>query len=266
MMEFPRDHYNHSELKAEWWYFAATGELKGIGPANCHISFFRKFSRKLKKDIFFGHFGLDVNGKFFFKEKRSGHAKAANGILQVFIDDWDFHRVGDRYVTMLDKGTSFVHIAEKKSVIHEPGYYSITRTRVQGSIEGEFFKGQGWFDHEFHDTSSMDLLLMKYLWFGIQLRQEIEIMLYIKPSYPASSSGSIIFPYGGAQRIEAGDCCIRSEDDNGWILELPKYGMRLELHKRSENKITGALGPDYTEGTVDVINQGKIGQGFFEIS
>lgn len=264
-MEFPKNHYNHPDLKTEWWYFAGRGELDRIA-TNYHLCFFRKFSSKLRKHIYFAHFGLNVNGEFKFKQKTSDHANSDNAILQVFVDNWDLHRAGrDHYVTVLDEGTSLVHIARKKPAIHTPGYYSITDMDVRGTIDGEIFRGKGWFDHEFKDSSALDLLQSKYYWFALQLDKGIEIMLYVMPKAPATSLGTITFPGGETRRIIPGDYCLK-DGPNLWTLELPVYGITVDLHKKADFQIIGNLGADYTEGTFDIVTRGKIGQGFFEIT
>jgi len=264
---FARDHYNHRDLKTEWWYFAGIGAVEEVGWTNYHVSFFRKFSSHLKKDIYFGHFGLNMNGEFKFQEKRGDYADSSDSRLHFFIDDWYLSGFGDRYMTILDKGTSFVHLAKKRPIIHGPGYYSITDMDVKGRVEGKKFEGKGWFDHEFTNVSGIQLLTMKYIWLALQFAKGMEIMLYVMPQTPAKSFGSIIFPDGGTYRIFPGDYCLRNGSiDDPWILELPYYGISVFLKKKAESKITGFLGPNYTEGIFDIFSRGKIGQGFFEIT
>jgi len=263
-MEFPKDHYNHPDLTTEWWYFAGIGELDGK-PTNYHVSFFRKFSHHLKKDIYFAHFGLNVNGDYSFREKESDHAKSENSILQVFIDNWDLHRCNNRYVATLDKDIFLTHIAQKRPVEHKAGYYSISDMDVHGTIEGKIFKGRGWFDHEFFNSRSLQLLLSKYLWFALQLEKGLEIMVYIYPKTPANSLGTMIFPDGKTQTISPGEFCLK-EKPSGWILELPDYGMEMGLRRKDKLEAIGNLGPDYTEGIFDIVTRKKIGHGFFEIA
>lgn len=267
-MEFSKDHYNHSDFKAEWWYFAGIGKLKEIGPVNYHVSFFRKFSSLLKRDVYFAHFGLNMNGQFELKQKTGDHADSSDSALHFFIDNWYLCGGGNRFTVILDKGTSFTHIATKRPAVHSrPGYYSITDMHVQGSIKGEVFEGKGWFDHEFKDLSTIKLLMTKYYWFALQFDKGIEIMLTVTPEDPAKSFGTVIFPDGDIQKILAGDYCLRNgSNHDDWILELPGYGISVSLKKKAESKIMGHLGADYTEGIFDILSRGKVGQGFFEIT
>ena len=263
---FPQDHYNHPDLSTEWWYFAGIGLLEG-NPANYHVSFFRKYSSHLKREIYFGHFGLNINGAYGIEEKVSDYAGSSKSILQVFIDNWDLHRAEDRYIVVLDKGTSLSHIARKVPVGHRPGYYSISNMDVQGAIRGKVFKGKGWFDHEFFNARGIELLLGRYFWFALQLERNIEIMLYVNSDNPTRSTGTMIFPNGKSQTISPGDYCLHclSHTNSGWALELPDYGIKVIMEKSSELEINGYRGPDYTEGTIDLVTRKKIGHGFFEI-
>ena len=272
-MEFPKEHSNHPQYKTEWWYLAGIGELEDTGRTNYHISFFRKTSRSLKKDILFVHFGLNKNGKFEFKEKRAESAFDTTEIpFSGIIGDWngwELSRFMERYIVVFGrgKGTSFTHIANKKPVVNKNGHYSITNMTVQGAIEGKIFKGKGWFDHEFNDMSGADIAKLNYKWFALQLDIGIELMLYMFPTNPPRSIGRIVFPGRETQEILPGDYCLRDKRDGiGWILEIPKYGMILTMQKQSEAEIKPDLGVGYTEGTVDIISRGKVGQGFFEIA
>lgn len=266
-MQFPKDHYAHSDCKSEWWYFAGIGDLDGLGSINYHVSFFRKFSSTLKESICFAHFGVNKNGKFEFKQKTSDKDLFSESSLEIAVDGWNLNRWGKRMVTLLDEGTSLVHIPRKKPAVNRDGYYSITDLGINGSIGGEIFKGRGWFDHEFSNASTIESLMYDYKWFALQLDKGIEAMIHLFPKQSAKSSGTIVFPSGESKTILPGDYCLKPGATNfGWILELPDYGMEFSLEKQSEAKITHALGPDYIEGTFNVVSRKKIGQGFYEIT
>jgi len=136
---------------------------------------------------------------------------------------------------------------------------------VQGVIGGEKFTGRGWFDHEFFHLSFKQLLLMNYYWFALQIDSGIEIMLYIWPKEPTKALGTVVFPKGDTQPIVAGDYCV-APINTGWKLELPKYGIVVNLNKITEEKIHPHLGPSYTEGIFDIVSRGKIGHGYFEMT
>lgn len=263
---FPRDHRDHPDFSVEWWYLAGFGRDENFKPVNYHFALFRK------RNFYFAHFGLNVDGVFEFQERvfKDVHIENVNGLLQFYIEDWDFHIVevkGIRFVLRLGEGTSIVHIARKRPSIHDPSYYSVTSMDVQGTIGGKAFKAQGWFDHRFFNASTEELLSLKYIWLALQLDTGIEIMLEIRPNSPPESLGSINFPGDEIQKIRAGDYCLRhGESFQGWTLELPTYGMEFDLRKKTKQEVVGQWGPPYTEGTFEVFSRTKIGQGFFEIT
>lgn len=276
-MNFPQEHYNHPDSNTEWWYFAGMGELDGVGPLSYHVSFFRKFAGVLKKQIYFVHQGLNINGEFEFQEtknedvfNKNHHTYCDNHRLHFYIGNWDLEAFGDRYTTTvpgIDSSykTSFTHIARKRPAIHGPGYYSITDMDVSGAVKGDKFKGRGWFDHEFFDFSSLQLMLIKYKWFALQLDSGIEIMLYVWPKKPTKSFGTIVFPEGETQSIKPGEYCV-SPIESGWSFELPKYGMNFKLKENKMANINPELGPAYKEGTFDIVSRMKIGHGYFEMT
>src|SRR5258707_14971025 len=81
--EFPRDHFNHSDFRTEWWYY--TGNLKS---ADGHrfgfeVTFFRQGTARDSKlnspwdvrDLYVAHLALsDLDGAKFLHAERTNRA------------------------------------------------------------------------------------------------------------------------------------------------------------------------------------------------
>lgn len=113
VFHFPADHGAHPAFRTEWWY--VTGWLQGADgrPIGFQVTFFRVHplgwaadpSRFAPNQILFAHAALSdpAIGHLLHAERAAragfGLAGAKVGDADVRIDDWDFRRVGGRFVT-----------------------------------------------------------------------------------------------------------------------------------------------------------------------
>ncbi len=110
-IQFPRDEGSHPQFKTEWWYVTGWLEDASGAPLGFQLTFFRSRtgidddnpSRFALRQVLFGHLAISdpKRGSLLHHEKsaRSGFglAAAAEGSLDVYIDDWQLRREGDAY-------------------------------------------------------------------------------------------------------------------------------------------------------------------------
>ena len=223
-VSFPRDHGAHADAAIEWWYY--TGHLRDSARKEYgfELTFFRV------RDLALAHFAwTDVAGKKFRYEEKAhlvlpGIADAEAGRLSVSNENWSAVESGGTHrlrAAGKDWELSLTLTATTQPVLHGergisrkgPGeadyshYVSIPRLSATGTMRAgkasETLTGTAWFDHEW-GPGGMPAGVSGWDWFGIQLDDGSELMLYRMRAKDGSatqfSSGTWI-PKEGAPRF-----------------------------------------------------------------
>lgn len=325
--EFPRDHGSHPDYRTEWWYYTGHLRANNGRSFGFELTFFRRAvpPDKVKTQpsawtvnhLFLAHFAVtDISGRrFHFSEKLSreglGKAGAEQSGLRVWIDDWraeaEAGPTGSHTLVACDETHRLALKLQpaKLPVIHGPAgisrkgegvgqashYYSFTRLATAGSltIDGDEFEvtGTSWMDHEF-GSADLGAEQVGWDWFGIQLEDESEIMLYrmrLKDgTSDHASSGTAVSAEGRTQHLEVTDFQIESTTSwtsresgatypSRWRLVIPALDLTMELVPlldEQELRTSRSTQVTYWEGAVAVVgtkNGRSIkGQGYVELT
>ncbi|MGA1842861.1 MAG: lipocalin-like domain-containing protein [bacterium] len=277
---FPKDHYSHPDFQTEWWYY--TGHLNTEDGKNYgyELTFFRagiesqrkreSESKWVIKDIYSAHLAIsDENRKEFrfwekVNRKGPGLAGAEEDKLLVWNEGWRLEGSRDTQHLQAGKGAFGINLSltpTKPPAIHgkggviirapEPGhtshYYSLSRMDTEGyiRIEGKRIgvKGSSWMDHAFFSNQLIGNQ-EGWDWFGIQLDNNTELMLYQLRSKGGGinpvSSGTIVGPKGETQHITSSEFSIITLDiwqskksgtkyPSGWQISIPGRGIILKI-------------------------------------
>ena len=321
---FPRDHASHPDYRTEWWYY--TGHLKSSSGKEFgfQLTFFRSGLKDLTleknssawkaEDLYFAHFALSdlSRRKFYFWQKMDrtvlGRAGSRTDRYQVWVGDWSAQLTREAHILTAKAPGREMDLALrplKRPVLHgEQGlsrkgagggqatyYYSLTRLEAAGTLrlDQEVFPvdGEAWMDHEF-GSNQLAPDQMGWDWFGLQLEDGSEIMLYqirrrdggIDPF----SSGTRVLADGKSVPLPRSAFSIgvaghwRSPQSqalypSGWILLIPNEGIELEVtpdfpeQELDTGQTTGIV---YWEGSVQVRGKqrGKSiqGKGYVELT
>lgn len=183
-IELPRDEGSHPGFRTEWWYITGWLEDENDVPRGFQITFFRTRpgiheqnpSRFAPRQLLFAHAAVsDVERGRLAKAQRSaragfGLAYAAEGSLEVAIDDWHLRRRADGRMVARVAGEDFslalefeesqpllLHgqqgFSRKGPLPHLAShYYSLPQLRAAGRLVlGERayrVRGRAWMDHE----------------------------------------------------------------------------------------------------------------------
>jgi predicted secreted hydrolase len=305
---FPRDHGVHPEYKTEWWYYvghlkAASGESYGY-----QLTFFRVGLRQSPPPdsrphsawslhtVYFAHLALTDPARrtFAFRDRAGrdalGLSGAAAGPMQVWVDDWRAQLQGDDFhLTAHDRGLGLdlVLTPVKPPALHGEGgysrkssqanaasyYYSLTRLQTRGrlTVDGRVLPvtGESWMDHEFF-TGAMAPNLAGWDWFGLQLADGREVMLYLlrqkDGTVDPASAGSLIGPAGRVRHLTRADFTVKATGawtsphthtkyPAGWEITIPGAGYRLTLTPVLADQEIRAAAPaqvTYWEGEVKI--------------
>jgi predicted secreted hydrolase len=195
------------------------------------------------RDLLFAHFALTdlrPGGRFHFAEKIGrdalGMAGADSTRYHVWIDDWEARLDPDDSHALRafapEHGIELRLVPEKPPAVHgedgvsrkgpEPGqashYVSLTRLALTGQVRigGEALPvyGEAWMDHEF-TTGELPAGLVGWDWFGLQLDDGSELMLYrlrrADGTWAPESSGSWIGPDGAVVPLGAAAAAVTSD-------------------------------------------------------
>ncbi len=254
-------------------------------------------SRWLRNQIYAAHFAItDVrDGRFTYSERAVRGAldmgAAAGDRLAVRVDAWSLAGT-----PMRDPRFEKMHahaaanwgaldldlVSKKPPAVHGSGgvlrkgacdscashYYSYTRLPTRGALTygGTRFAvdGDSWMDHEFGTDELPDQV--GWLWFGIQLDDGRELMLYqFRPrdrGAPSARIGSLIERDGLVRPLAFSilpSGTWRSPHTGAvypalWRIGLPSLGLDLALSPalRDQELVASSGGISYWEGTVDV--------------
>jgi predicted secreted hydrolase len=161
---------------------------------------------------------------------------------------------------------------------HASHYFSLTRLTTIGLIDldGKAYQVEGtsWMDHEFF-SSSMAASETGWDWLSVQLEDGNELMLYrlrhADGAIDPYSSGTYIDATGKSLFLSSKDFAMTPAADSGgqwlspatkanyplhWHVSIPLLKMELDVTSPLKNQeLTGAFGPSYWEGAIDVRGQ-----------
>lgn len=303
-VKVPEDFYFKKDYRVQWWYF--TGHLfdKNGREFGYELTFFvvgvqqRNYkSRFGVNNIFISHFAItDIrNKKFYFSEGAEtgvfNFAGAKEDELNVWVGE-DILRgnINLIYIKASDnkKMLSLKLIPVKPLVLHgEKGYsrkseesplissiyFSYTNMKSEGEIQidDQIFKvtGKSWFDREIF-SRRLSENQEGWDWFGIQLNNEKEIMLYIlrnkKGSMDKFSSGTIVYPDGRFRHLLKNEFKVKALSyyksrktkaryPSKWEVSIPSEGLTLIITPFIEDQEVvayGTTGNYYWEGACKV--------------
>ncbi len=210
--QFPRDHFNHPDYRAEWWYY--TGNLKAEDGHRFgfELTFFRLAIARDKanpspwevQDLCVAHLVLsDIDGRHYYhmqRVNRTGPGLAGASLEQsrVWNGNWQatihhemqhLQAITEQFSLQLDLLTHkppVIHgkegVSQKSAGLgHASHYISFTRLLTTGAIElnGKTYQVSGisWMDHEFF-THELEPNQAGWDWVSLQLDDNTELMLY----------------------------------------------------------------------------------------
>ncbi len=299
VFRFPEDHGPHPDFRSEWWYF--TGNLEDFGyeltifrqatqsPADALIE---RTSKWASPSLMMGDLAVtDVKaGRFYRFEKlsRAALGLAGAGPAKTWVEDWSIELAGPgrfRLRAAAEQCALDLHLESQKApVLQGDGgysrkgddpeqssyYYSLTRLRSRGRINGQAVQGLSWMDREW-STRSLSPDLAGWDWFSLQLEDGCELMFYqLRDKQGAStrwSAGSWVDREGGVRHLSREDLKIEVTGQwtspvdgtvypSGWKLRVIPLHRELTLTPRLlDQELNGAV--RYWEGAVDVAQAGR---------
>jgi predicted secreted hydrolase len=318
-IEFPRDEGSHPEFRTEWWYVTGWLQTSSGDPLGFQITFFRSRpgideanpSRFAARQILFAHAALSdpKRGALLHTEKSAregfGLASAAQGRLDVHIDDWSMRSDGDRIRTVAHTADFSLELEllrrqppllqgangySRKGPLPQSSshYYSLPQLGISGSvtIEGrsERVRGVAWFDHEW-SSSYMEEGAKGWDWVGINLDDGGALMAFRMRDERGGEFWAAATSRAGTPGAAA---VSHAPEEIEWMplrhWRSPRTGVRYPLewkvmidgrtiHLRplmddQENDARGSTGTIYWEGAVRVFDeQGmQVGRGYLELT
>lgn len=321
-LSVPIDNGPHYGYQTEWWYF--TGNLSDEKGRHFgyQLTFFRRAlspnpidrdSSFATDQIFFAHFAItDIE-----KEKHEEVERFSRGVdllagakgepFQVWLEDWTLEALNDEGSNLhlraqSDELALDLDLQSKKSVVahgerglslkgSEPGnasyYLSYTRLETRGeiSVGGKTYavNGESWFDHEW-STSSLGEFAVGWDWFGLQLSDGRELMLYIIRNRDGSidrvSAGTLVEPDGNIVALGLGDFEVQVLEywestltgavyPNAWKVFVRDYNIELTLTPWLQDQEMN-ISFIYWEGVVKINGQSNgrevFGNGYVELT
>ncbi|MEJ2656998.1 MAG: lipocalin family protein, partial [Desulfobacterales bacterium] len=266
--------------------------------------------------IYLAHAALsDLDGKRHFFDQCMGRGVLGiagesldNGVVRIFVEKWST-RIGPkthRLRMISDKFSLDLDLTSVKPVVlHGKGgysrkgsnpesascYYSLTRLKTRGQVTlgGKTFtlSGLSWMDHEF-SSAPLEPRLVGWDWFGLQLSDDTEMMIYLMRqkdgSWISASSGTYVRSDGKTRHLSRDDIEAVVTDtwkspNTGavyparWRLRIPSQDMDLIIAPNlsdQEMRTNESTGVTYWEGSVSVsgIQKGRPinGQGYVELT
>jgi predicted secreted hydrolase len=314
-IRFPHDEGSHPAFRLEWWY--ATGWLDDAGkPLGFQVTFFRA-RPDLKQDnpsafaprqILIAHAALSDpdRGRLIHVQRaaRAGFelAGAAEGGMNVWIDDWRLQKQDDAYrARVADRDLSFdlrfvagqPPLLQGDSGLSRKGpraesasyYYSLPHLAVSGTVtrEGKArpVTGSAWLDHEW-SSEYLAREATGWDWIGINLDDGGALMAFRM----RRDQGGDLWA-GGALRSPDGRVRVFSPEEirfaprREWQSARTgaKYPVAMTvragdaeyviepLFDDQENDVRASSGTIYWEGAARALRDGKpVGRGYLELT
>jgi predicted secreted hydrolase len=318
---FPEDHGPHPAFRTEWWYFTGNLFAGAENHFGYQFTLFRTgltpFAEERQSDfatsqIYFAHFALSQPGGAYdsaerFSRGAAGLAGASASPPAFWLENWSVRaldEVGDAYALSAAQGDLAVDLvltSLKPVVAHgedgisrkgeETGnasyYLSETRLATEGTVAGGSrtwrVEGTSWFDHEW-GTTVLPPQAVGWDWFGLQLDDDRELMLYqirrADGSFEPVSAGTLVEPDGTTIHLAGQDFTIESTAawrspgsgatyPSRWRLRVPMAGLDLVIEPyQAEQEVNAQF--VYWEGAVRVTGLSRgaevLGVGFVELT
>lgn len=202
-IELPRDEGSHPKFRTEWWYLTGWVETEGGEPLGFQLTFFRNRpgvdednpSRFVARQVLFAHAAVSDQrrGALMRGEKSAragfGLAEAAEGSLDVKVDDWSLRKEGGRYLVVAATSEFALELecvgAQPPLLNGNNGfsqkgpqpqfasyYYSLPQLQTSGRIaiggREHRVRGVAWFDHEW-SSGMFDETARGWDWIGLNL-------------------------------------------------------------------------------------------------
>lgn len=248
--------------------------------------------------IYLAHAAIsDLDGKHHFHAQRMGRGVLGiagefrdNDRVNIFLKKWSA-RIGPKNHQLRVNSDRFSFDLSltrvKPPVFHGKGgysqkgstperascYYSLTRLETKGQITLEdkayTVSGLSWMDHEF-STSPLEPGLVGWDWFGLQLSDNTEIMIYLlrqeDGKLNTASSGTYVRANGKTRHLSMHDIEVTVSDTwnspnsggvypSRWRLRIPLLSLDLNISPNlaDQEMITDeSTGVTYWEGSVSV--------------
>jgi len=317
-IEFPRDEGSHPAFRTEWWYVTGWLETPQGDPLGFQLTFFRARpgsqednpSRFAARQLLFAHVAVsDPRRSRLVHEQKSaregfGLAQAAQGGLDVRIDDWVLRRQGNRYhalarTDVLSMDLEFTPTqppllqGDQGYSRKGPGegsasyYYSLPQLQTRGLIvvDGREHQvaGRAWFDHEW-SSALMDEQARGWDWVGLNLEDGGALMISrmrdeqggtwwaASSERAAGHSATRVHPLESVswtpQRYwRSARTGIRYPVE--WIITAGERRLQLQpLMDDQENDARDSTGTIYWEGAVRALDErGRlVGRGYLELT
>jgi predicted secreted hydrolase len=243
--QFPRDHFEHSDFRTEWWYYTGNLTAAGGNRYGFELVFFRQGQRDTPRDnasawriddLYLAHLALtDIDGHRFLNRQRlnrsgPGIAGASFEQARVWNGNWQAKwetATSQQTLTAIAEGVRLeLRLSPRKPpVIHGengvsqkasgPGkashYVSFTRLAAAGSVNGVSVTGEAWMDHEWF-THQLESAQTGWDWFSAQLENGSELMLFqlrLKGGgTDPYSSGTYVAPDGSSRHLKREDFAL----------------------------------------------------------
>ncbi|HEY0684030.1 MAG TPA: carotenoid 1,2-hydratase [Steroidobacter sp.] len=315
-IELPRDEGSHPQFKTEWWY--VTGWVEGAsGPVGFQLTFFRSRtgidennpSRFALRQALFAHLAVSdpKRGSLLHHEKSArpgfGLAEAAEGSLDVHIDDWRLRREGDTYIAVAKTDDLQLDLKLQPQAPPllqgdrgfsqkgpNPGsasyYYSLPQLAVTGriAIDGrdQSVRGVAWFDHEW-SGAIVDERAQGWDWIGLNLDDGGALMMF----QMRGPQNSELWAAAKWRAANANDALSYKPEAVEWKplrhWRSSRTGVRYPVEWQvtvgdrvltlrplmddQENDASGSTGTIYWEGAVRAFENDKpIGRGYLEMT
>ncbi len=317
-ISFPEDEGSHPAFRTEWWY--VTGWLtdrEGI-ERGFQVTFFRNRpgvdernpSRFAPRQLLFAHAAISdpMRGRLLRAERSAragfGLAEAAEGRLDVRIDEWSLRQEGEIYRTSIAAADFSIELefrAVQPPILQgdngfsqkspDPSYasyyYSLPQLETTGEVRIENaryrVRGAAWFDHEW-SSRLLDDAAMQWDWMGINLDDGGAVAAgqikdksgrehwaagtwRVSPTGPVRAFGPDEIEWAPLRhwRSPRTDIVYPVE----WRIAIGDRTLRLQpLMDDQENDARGSTGSIYWEGAVRVLDErgARIGKGYLELT
>lgn len=316
-IQLPRDEGSHPQFKTEWWYVTGWLEDESGSPLGFQLTFFRSRtgidddnpSRFALRQVLFAHLAVSdpKRGSLLHHEKSArpgfGLAAAAEGALDVYIDDWHLRRDGDSYVAFARADDLRLELKLRPQAppllqgdqgFSQKGpdpssasyYYSLPQLEATGriAIDGRdrTVRGIAWFDHEW-SGAIVDERAQGWDWVGLnlddggalmmfQMRGPEETELWAAAKWRAGDSSESVsyqpeaIEWKPLRRWRSSRSGVSYPVE--WQVTLGERVITLRpLMDDQENDARGSTGTLYWEGAVRAFEGDKpIGRGYLELT
>ncbi len=211
-LAFPRDHGSHPPFRNEWWYITGWLRTTAGREFGMQITFFRNRprigeenpSRFSPKQLLFAHVALSDPrvGRLLHDQRAAragfGLAEAAQGAIDVRIDDWSLKADGERTIARiaarefdfaLEFGATQPNLLQGEAGLSRKGpraeqasfYYSRPHLSVSGTVavkgERHAVSGEAWLDHEW-SSEPLAPEAVGWDWVGLNLADGGALMAF----------------------------------------------------------------------------------------